>query len=112
MKQRDRGRADSHGRAGGTPPGGADQERAAEQVNKSHDEERIGAWPSGDQAPGLETASGPVPGGALLVAWDRTSERKGRRVLLIVLPLIVLACLALWYGRNIYRVQFAQMTRV
>lgn len=41
-----------------------------------------------------------------------TSVNKMNRVLFIVLPLIILASLSLWYLRNFYRVEFAQMTRV
>lgn len=43
---------------------------------------------------------------------ERKHVDKGVRVLFIVLPLIVLASLSLWYLRNFYRVEFAQMTRV
>lgn len=43
---------------------------------------------------------------------ETKSLNKGRWALFIVLPLIVLACLSLWYLRNFYRVEFAQMTRV
>lgn len=38
--------------------------------------------------------------------------KQGRWVLWVVLPLIVLACLSLWYLRNFYRTEFAQMVRV
>ena len=41
---------------------------------------------------------------------DAENRNKGSRILLIVLPLIVLACLSLWYVRHYYRI--ADMTRV
>lgn len=43
---------------------------------------------------------------------ETKSVNKGRWALFIVLPLIVVASLSLWYLRNFYRVEFAQMTRV
>lgn len=43
---------------------------------------------------------------------ETNSINKGKRVLFVVLPLIVLASLSLWYIRNIYRVKAQEMIRV
>lgn len=43
---------------------------------------------------------------------ETKSINKGKRVLFVVLPLIVLASLSLWYIRNIYRVKVREMIRV
>ena len=43
---------------------------------------------------------------------ELNSRNKGRFVLFVVLPMIVLFSLSLWYLRNFYRKEFAQMTRI